>query len=1268
MGRILGLIACTLIVLASLLPGTSAFASGRAAGPSGARGLLPHAPILIEGNAGFTAANGVTSGTGTAADPFLIDGWEIDARADHGIYVRNTTAHFVISNVSISNVTGTPNSMPAIGCEHVGNGTIRDSACSISNFGLYVNGSSNMTISGNAIFNNGQGLAINGSSNFSVIGNDIHDNTVSGISLQWCENIGIRDNDVGTSTYYGIWAFKSAVVTVSNNSVHDNRIGMEITDVLNWSISGNHIFNNSMGGIREGWGGYDVSLYGTSPFHTEPDTIINNTIYNNSYNGLYICGNYTGGIDIAGNEVYDNTPAGIRLDWGAYEITLRQNNVSGNRGNGIELAGVRNDTVSGNRACRNNGSGIYVDRSPIYDQWYYTPSMNNTLTGNEASNNTGCGILVGNSTGDRLRDNLARDNSAGGIAVLDSLNETLEGNVACNDSACGIFVGSSLEILPPHSGFHRLISNRVDGNDRGIILSWSNADKLTGNSAAENRLDGIWLDNATVATLVGNRLDGNLRSGVRASNSYGMELRDSNLTDNGLFLEGWDVLFFATHTVANNTVNGKPLHYYVGQGGFTVPTDAGQVVLVNCANASIGGVNITRATAPVECYGSVNVTVNASRLGDSTYGIYVIDSNLTVSNSTMAHEVDGSDYVIDGNSTLVSLNTTFNGSRVNITAPEGRLSVLWHLGLFVRDDATGAPIGNSTVGIERVAGGTVASGLTDGSGRYPPVLVHAYDRTSAGFEQFNPYVVSASARYYRDARSSPPIEVNSTFTYDFDMADISSPWSRLGPVPEYINSTSLLLDFTAGDNGSGLSHILLYYEHAGDRLLYAPAGAGPQFNSSPVVFANFSTDGGYRFSSVAYDLAGGMEPGPYGTVGTVLDTLAPDFTVYPWDGAGEFSPVTKVLVNFTEPMNASSVRAVIEPGNWTEAWSDDHLSLEMAPSASLEYDTMYALSVGDGMDLAGNHLAPGRSSFNTTFAPDSTVPRVEGVRPPSGSILGPGETNITLTFNERMNWTLVAAGLLANGAPAPAGTGSGRNYTFVLVIAAGARYELSLLTVAADRAGNRLDSPFTWNYAGAPLTGSIRGKVVDDLGEGLPGANVSVAGLSTVTDAQGAFSFPAVRPGEHELTAGGLAGLAENTTRISLDSGENLTFLIVLHRLETGLRGMVVDEEGRPLAGAHVDVFRAGKRVAGFVTDPSGKFSFELPPGRYGIEVTKAGFRTARLTDQVVSPGTVSEVGMVRLSLSLDQDYLLPTLVFILVVMMLVAILLFRKRKRQLAQ
>src|SRR2546422_7356615 len=72
-----------------------------------ARSSLPrpaftsHSPILIAGDSEFTSANGVTGGSGTTTDPYVISGWDIDSSSTVGIRIRNTTAYAAIRGIHI---------------------------------------------------------------------------------------------------------------------------------------------------------------------------------------------------------------------------------------------------------------------------------------------------------------------------------------------------------------------------------------------------------------------------------------------------------------------------------------------------------------------------------------------------------------------------------------------------------------------------------------------------------------------------------------------------------------------------------------------------------------------------------------------------------------------------------------------------------------------------------------------------------------------------------------------------------------------------------------------------------------------------------------------------------------------------------------------------------------------------------------------------------------------------------------------------------------
>jgi len=107
-GRLLYTLSVALFIVLAAMPATG----------HGEGAQSPHGPIVISKPADLNRGNGVVGGSGTKDDPFLIDGWEIDAgTADSGIIITDVHAYIVIRNVSIQSapVAG----MRIIGVPHV---------------------------------------------------------------------------------------------------------------------------------------------------------------------------------------------------------------------------------------------------------------------------------------------------------------------------------------------------------------------------------------------------------------------------------------------------------------------------------------------------------------------------------------------------------------------------------------------------------------------------------------------------------------------------------------------------------------------------------------------------------------------------------------------------------------------------------------------------------------------------------------------------------------------------------------------------------------------------------------------------------------------------------------------------------------------------------------------------------------------------------------------------------------------------------------------
>ena len=113
----------------------------------------------------------------------------------------------------------------------------------------------------------------------------------------------------------------------------------------------------------------------------------------------------------------------------------------------------------------------------------------------------------------------------------------------------------------------------------------------------------------------------------------------------GLFEVGENVDFFTTHRIESNLVNGAPLYYLVGAEGGSVPADAGQVILADCHDLVVDGLNVSWSSIGVEvayCTGIQIRNVTASNCG--LFGIYLCYSdNCEITAATCAADTHGLD-------------------------------------------------------------------------------------------------------------------------------------------------------------------------------------------------------------------------------------------------------------------------------------------------------------------------------------------------------------------------------------------------------------------------------------------------------------------------------------------------------------------------------------------------------------------------------------------------------------------------------------------------
>src|SRR2546427_1300893 len=192
-----------------------------------------HAPIFINGNNAFTADNGVTGGSGTSSDPYIIENWLITTSGS-GIEIDNTNVFFVITNVSIQ---GMVRPAAAILFSNISNGELTNSIMQ----GFYVGGSSEsssqITLSEDSYVDVYQAVALQTTTNVLIEKNNQAASTGFSITTLNTSNVSIVDNSLNGEMSLG----HSASFSITGNQMHGFGAGIHVDSSHEFSISGNEI-------------------------------------------------------------------------------------------------------------------------------------------------------------------------------------------------------------------------------------------------------------------------------------------------------------------------------------------------------------------------------------------------------------------------------------------------------------------------------------------------------------------------------------------------------------------------------------------------------------------------------------------------------------------------------------------------------------------------------------------------------------------------------------------------------------------------------------------------------------------------------------------------------------------------------------------------------------------------------------------------------------------------------------------------------------------
>jgi parallel beta-helix repeat protein len=153
-----------------------------------------------------------------------------------------------------------------------------------------------------------------------------------------------------------------------------------------------------------------------------------------------------------------------------------------------------------------------------------------------------------------------------------------------------------------YSSNNTIIGNNITHGGYGIrILYSSNNNSILGNNITRSHSIGVWLQSSSNNILGNNSIAGSL---------------DGNFGVEGEVLE-----HFSNDIDATNTVDGRPVYYWISERDRTVPLDAGYVALVNCTNITAKELNLTNNLECILLACTTNSTVTRNHITDAGVGI-----------------------------------------------------------------------------------------------------------------------------------------------------------------------------------------------------------------------------------------------------------------------------------------------------------------------------------------------------------------------------------------------------------------------------------------------------------------------------------------------------------------------------------------------------------------------------------------------------------------------------------------------------------------------
>lgn len=279
--------------------------------------------------------------------------------------------------------------------------------------------------------------------------------------------------------------------------------------------------------------------------------------------------------------------------------------------------------------------------------------------------------------------------------VIDGAGYSLLGR----DNYAGVFVQERNGVT--------LRNLNISGFSYGILFTWfsyGDTSRQRSNTATNNKLSnnsyGIYINDFSSGNIISGNTITNNTHGIYLGSGSNNFLRNNRMDNNtfGFFVYGASVKTNTNDIDQSNTVNGKPVIYWVNQQDKETPLDVGYLALVNCSNITVKNLDLSLKGQGMLLVGLKNSTITNNKISDNDNGVWLVASeNNTISENILTGNKYDAIYISSSSNNKI-IGNKFTGNGFNGTPAAQVLGAVGQAALWLTGSSNNTISGNTIVG------------------------------------------------------------------------------------------------------------------------------------------------------------------------------------------------------------------------------------------------------------------------------------------------------------------------------------------------------------------------------------------------------------------------------------------------------------------------------------------------------------------------------------------------------------------------------------------